>query len=146
MSSGSLSRLSRIETWRLVTIYIVMFLGLTGLLFRLINLQLIQKSIWTAQAVNNYTHVVSVPAPRGIIYDRNGSILARNLASYNVVITPASLPDDDSDIQRIYRELSALIDVPVGGPADDEALLNEAKLFGPCLPLSGRLTVQPQAA
>ncbi len=137
MSSGSLSRPARFETWRLATVYIFMVLAFTGLLFQLINLQVVQKSALTVSAVDNYTNEVSVPAPRGIIYDRNGSILARNLASYNIVITPASLPDDDSDIQRIYRELSQLIDVPVGGRVDDEALLNEAKLFGSCVPGPG---------
>jgi penicillin-binding protein 2 len=30
-----------------------------------------------------------------------------------------------------------LIDVPVGGRADDEVLLEEAKLFGPCVPGPG---------
>ena len=74
------------------------------------------------RAVDNYTNEVSVPAARGIIYDRNGYILARNLASYNVVITPANLPDDETDIQRIYREVSELTDVPVGGPVTDESL------------------------
>ncbi len=119
MSSGSTSR-PRFETWRLAIIYIGVILAFTGLLFRLINLQVVQGSKWTSSAVENYTSEVNVPAPRGIIYDRNGSILARNLASYNIVITPANLPDDDSDIQRIYRELSDLIDVPVGGPVTDE--------------------------
>lgn len=137
MSSGSVSRPARFETWRLAAVYMGVFLAFIGLLFRLINLQVVQRSDWTARAVDNYTFEVSVPAPRGIIYDRNGSILARNVASYNVVITPASLPDDVSDIQRIYRELSELIDVPVGGRVDDEALLNEAKLFGPCVPGPG---------
>ncbi len=137
MSSGSLSRPPRFETWRLATVYIGMFLAFTGLLFQLVNLQVFEGSAWKESAVLNYTNRVSVAAPRGIIYDRNGSILARNLASYNVVITPASLPDDDSDIQRIYRELSLLIDVPLGGRVDDEVLLNEAKLFGPCVPGPG---------
>ena len=132
MSSSSTPR-PRFETWRLATIYIVVILAFTGLLFRLINLQVVQGSKWTSSAVDNYTDPVNVPAPRGIIYDRNGSILARNLASYNVVITPANLPDDDSDIQRIYRELSELIDVPVGGPVTDESLA-QAKLFAACVP------------
>jgi penicillin-binding protein 2 len=136
MSSGSMPRPVRFETWRLATIYIVVFLAFTALLFRLVNLQVIEGSAWTASAVDNYTNEVSVPAPRGIIYDRNGYILARNLASYNVVITPAGLPDDDSDIQRIYRELSELIDVPVGGPVTDESLA-EAKLFAACVPGPG---------
>lgn len=136
MSSGSMPRPVRFETWRLATIYIVVVLAFTALLLRLVNLQVIEGSAWTASAVDNYTNEVSVPAPRGIIYDRNGYILARNLASYNVVITPAGLPDDDSDIQRIYRELSELIDVPVGGPVTDESLA-EAKLFAACVPGPG---------
>ena len=132
MSSGSVSRPVRFETWRLSIIYVVVFLALSGLFFRLVNLQVFQNSDWAARAVENYTKQVSVPAPRGIIYDRNGYILARNLASYNIVITPAELPADDSDIQRVYRELSKLIDVPVGGPVTDESL-EEAKLFAACV-------------
>jgi penicillin-binding protein 2 len=136
MSSGSLPKPVRFETWRLVIIYIGIFLVFTGLLFRLINLQVIEGASWKIRAVDNYTKEVSVPAPRGIIYDRNGFILARNVASYNIAITPASLPDDDSDIQNIYRELSAIIDVPVGGPVTDESL-ESAKLFAACVPGPG---------
>jgi len=140
----------RFEAWRLYIIYVLVFLVLSGLFFRLVNLQVFQTADWSAQAVENYTKKVSVPAPRGIIYDRNGYILARNLASYNVTITPANLPADDSDIQRVYRELSELIDVPVGefvanDPLSDaiflsvpgglltEATLEEAKLFAACV-------------
>lgn len=133
MSSNSAPRPARFEVWRLVSVYIVVSLVFLALLLRLVNLQLFEGSAWKIRAADNYTNEVSVPAPRGIIYDRNGYILARNLASYNVVITPASLPDDDSDIQHIYRELSELIDVPVGGPITDESL-DEAKLFAACVP------------
>jgi penicillin-binding protein 2 len=136
MSSGSMPRPVRFETWRLAIIYIVMFLAFTALLFQLVNLQFLKGADYKTSAVDNYTNEVNVPAPRGIIYDRNGYILARNLASYNVVITPASLPDDDSDTQRIYRELSELIDVPVGGPVTDESLA-DAKLFAACVPGPG---------
>ncbi|MBI5954222.1 MAG: hypothetical protein HY865_21410 [Chloroflexi bacterium] len=137
MSSGSTPRPVRFESWRLMAVYLVIALAFAGLLFRLINLQIFEGSNWAASAVDNYTNEVSVPAPRGIIYDRNGYILARNLASYNIVITPADLPDDDSDIQAIYRELAKLLDVPIGGRVDDEVLLEEAKLYGPCVPGPG---------
>ena len=136
MSTGSIPRPARFETWRIAAIYIVLVLAFTGLLMRLVNLQVLQESDWTAQAIDNYTNEVNVPAPRGIIYDRNGYILARNVASYNIVITPADLPDDESDIQRIYRQLSDLIDVPVGGVVTD-ASLEEAKLFAACVPGPG---------
>lgn len=133
MSTGSESRPVRFEAWRLGLIYLVVAFTLTGFVIRLINLQIFDVDLYKARAVDNYTNEVSVPAPRGIIYDRNGYVLARNIAAYNVVITPANLPADDSDIQRIYRELSELVGVPVGGPITDEAL-EEAKLFSACVP------------
>lgn len=133
MSSGSESHPVRFESWRLGLIYIVVAFTLTGFILRLINLQVFDVGLYKARAVDNYTNEVSIPAKRGIIYDRNGYILARNIAAYNVVITPANLPADDSDIQRIYRELSNLLGVPAGGPITDEAL-EEAKLFAACVP------------
>jgi penicillin-binding protein 2 len=108
--------------------------GVVGLIIsRLVSLQVFESQTWIDQAIDNYTNEISEPAPRGIIYDRNGYILARNVASYNVVITPAGLPDDDADIQRIYREVSELTGVQAGGPVTDETLEN-AKLFSTCVP------------
>lgn len=133
MSSGSESRPVRFGAWRLGLIYLVVALTLTGFVVRLINLQVFDVGLYKARAVDNYTNEVSIPAPRGIIYDRNGYVLARNVAAYNVVIIPANLPVDDSDIQRIYRELSDLVDVPAGGPITEESL-EEAKLFAACVP------------
>jgi penicillin-binding protein 2 len=132
MSSGPIPRPARIEAWRLNTVYVIVALALSGLLLRLINLQVVEGTDWAARAIDNYTNEVSVPAPRGIIYDRSGFILARNIASYNIIVTPANLPVDESDYQRIYRELSAIIDVPVGGPVTT-ASLEEAKLYAPCV-------------
>jgi penicillin-binding protein 2 len=104
-----------IENWR-----ILVFLGALGFVFsiftiRLFYLQVIQSDSWTAEAVNNSIKEFNIPAMRGIILDRNDVVLARNVASYNVVITFAELPDNAGEIQEIFRELSDLIDVPVNG-------------------------------
>ena len=48
------------------------------------------------------------------------------------MITPADLPDDEADIQNIYRELSTLIEVPTGFPLTDESI-EEAKLYSACV-------------
>ncbi len=132
MSSGTTNRY-QVPMWRVLIVYGVMFAFIGAILFRLINLQVITTDTWKGQAVDNYTLTISDPAPRGIIFDRNGYILARNVASYNVVITPAGLPDDDADVQRIYREISTLTGVPAGGPVTDETL-EFTKLFSACLP------------
>ena len=132
MSSQPTSKF-QVPLWRILVVYGLLIVVVGILTSRLITLQIIGSQTWNAQAIDNYTDTISEPAPRGIIYDRNGHILARNVASYNVVITPAALPDDDADIQHIYRELSTLIDVPVGGPVTD-ASLDQAKLFAACVP------------
>ena len=120
------------QPWRLWVIYGVVALVMGSLLFRLINLQVIQGTDWFDQAVENYTTTDSIAPARGIIYDRNGYILAGNIASYSVVITPANLPDSDADIQNIYRDLSILIDVPA-----TQGTIEEAKLFAECVPGPG---------
>ncbi|HET9907478.1 MAG TPA: penicillin-binding transpeptidase domain-containing protein, partial [Anaerolineales bacterium] len=132
MSSQTTNKF-QVPLWRQLVVYGLVILVVSTLTSRLISLQVMGEQTWNAQAVDNYTNTISDPAPRGIIYDRNGYILARNVASYNVVITPAGLPDDDADIQHIYRELSELIDVPAGGPVT-EASLEQAKLFAACVP------------
>ena len=123
----------QVPLWRLLVVYGLILAVVGALTSRLIALQVFDEQIWSNQAIDNYTRTISDPAPRGIIYDRNGYILARNVASYNVVITPADLPDDSADIQQIYREVSRLTGVPAGGPVTEETL-NNAKLFSPCVP------------
>jgi penicillin-binding protein 2 len=121
------------QAWRFLVVYALV--ALVGLIFvgRLFNLQILNGETYLSEADDNRTETISDAPVRGIIYDRNGVILARNIASYNIVITPAYLPDDEGDIQRIYRDLSALTGVPVGGPVTEETL-NATKLFGICVP------------
>ncbi len=123
----------RFETWRMVVVYAIATAVFGLLVLRLFSLQILGRDEWQDLAVENYTREVSVPAPRGIIYDRNGYVLARNVASYNLIITPAYLPDDEADIQRIYREVSAVTGVPAGGPVTRESL-EEAKKYAACVP------------
>lgn len=131
MTTPSAPRMN-IETWRVITFYSVLVFGFSILVAQLFNLQVIQYKTRLAQADENRTREISVAPSRGIIYDRNGTILARNVASYNIVITPANLPNDLADIQRIYRELSELIKVPV-----NHGTLDDAKLVSACIPGPG---------
>ncbi|MFZ5877967.1 MAG: penicillin-binding transpeptidase domain-containing protein [Chloroflexota bacterium] len=132
MSSSTAPRSSQFETWRLLVVYAVVFAILFSLIWRLIVLQVFGGADYKSQAVENYTKAISMPSQRGIIYDRNGYVLARNIAAYNLIITPAELPDDDADIQRIYRIVSEITGVAVGGPVTDESL-EFAKLFSACI-------------
>ena len=120
------------QNWRSLVVYGL--LASVGVIFvaRLLTLQILNGKMYVLQAKSNRTQTISVSAPRGIIYDRNGILLAGNTPSYSVVITPASIPDDDGDIQRIFRELSVLTGVPV-----NHGTVEDAKLLQACTPGPG---------
>lgn len=116
----------RTTVWRALVYYAVLAFSVLGIVNKLVTMQIVQGDRWRIQAEDNRTDTIIVPTTRGIIYDRNLSILASNAPSYNIVITPANLPDEEGDIQRIYRELSALTGIPVSnGTIDDAKLVSE---------------------
>jgi penicillin-binding protein 2 len=87
---------------------------------RLSYLQLIQGELYSTLADDNRFDQISIAAPRGVIYDANGSLLVRNLPAFNVYVTPALLPDSEAEIEAIYIKLSELTGVPLdqaGPPA-----------------------------
>ena len=126
--NGSPHLHNHLETWRISAFVVIV--GLVFLVFvgKLFSLQVLQYQTWSMKAAENSTTEFNLPAMRGIIYDRNGTILARNIASYNVTITAADLPDDPGAIQSIFRQLSALIDVPV-----NRGELSQEDPYVPCV-------------
>jgi penicillin-binding protein 2 len=125
-SSSALKNM--IATWRILTLGIILIIIFLIYVGRLYNLQVLEYSNWSDLANNNRTHEINLSASRGMIYDRNGYILARNIPSYNIVITPAYLPDDEGEIQTIYRSLSSLTGVPV-----NQGEVSQADPFVPCI-------------
>jgi penicillin-binding protein 2 len=83
---------------------------------RMFFLQVVMGKYYLGQAETNRTKLISIPSSRGVIYDRNGVILASNVPSYNITITPAQLPNDEAEVQAIYRKLSDLTGVPITVP------------------------------
>ena len=109
-----------IQPWRIQALYVGLIL--LGFLFvgRLYQFQILQGSVYQAQADENRFTEVRIAAERGVIYDRNGQILVRNIPTFNIVITPALLPDSEAEVQSTYVWLSELTGVPIsqeGEPA-----------------------------
>lgn len=132
-----------LERWRLMVVFGLVLGVVLFYAYKLFDYQVVEGAVYQEQANENRTTNISVPTQRGIIYDRNGFVLARNVASYNVVITPASLPGDpsaggdstklntdlDPSVQAVYRKLSELIDVPA---SNGEITADVVKAFSPC--------------
>ena len=114
---------------RFTLFYVIIGLIFSFYVIKLFSLQIINYSDNLAVADENRTKQISESTQRGMILDRNGYVLARNVPSYDVAIVPAYLPSDTGSTEAIYRDLSALIEVPVSnGNLTDES----AKLFSPC--------------
>lgn len=119
---------NQINYWRILILAIVLVIAFTVFMGRLFILQFLQADEWVAKAQDNNTEVFNLPALRGIIYDRNDTILARNIASHNITLTFADLPDDPGAVQEIFRELSELIDLPV-----NQSELSTENPYVPCI-------------
>lgn len=111
------------QNWRMIVVYAIVGGVFLFFMARLFSLQVVNGQDFVDQADENRIKNVSEATRRGIITDRNGFVLARNDAAYNVTITPAYLPSDEGAIEEIYRQLSALIDIPVNkGVINDETV------------------------
>ena len=91
---------------RVVAIFVFIVLLLFGLIARLVYLQVMGHSQYHNMATNNRVKVRSVPPTRGIIYDKHGQILAQNLPSYSLEITPELVDDMDATLTRLQQALA----------------------------------------
>ena len=82
-----------------------------ALLLRLAYLQIIEGSRYRYLSENNRIRLERLSAPRGMILDRNGVILADVRASFEAHGVPAELPPPERR-QEIYQQLSQVLDLP----------------------------------
>ncbi|MBI9048380.1 MAG: penicillin-binding protein 2 [Anaerolineaceae bacterium] len=123
-------RKENLSSSRMRFLYIILGAIFLFYMIRLFSLQIIEGPDYLALAEENRISNISVATQRGVIYDRNGYVLARNIPSFNIAITPANLPDDEAATQEVYRQLSEVINVSVNqGDLEDELAV---KTFKPC--------------
>ena len=80
------------------------------LIVQLVNLQVIKGEQYREQAEINALREIPIPANRGLIYDRNGTLLVQNTARFSATIIPGDLPDGDE--ATAYRMISNVIGLP----------------------------------
>lgn len=110
-----------IPKWRQWLTYAIMAALALLFLGRLYSLQVLQGEDFTTAAQDNRLETVNIPAPRGVIYDRNDSLLVRNVPVYNVTVTAAELPDSQAEIQNILQAISDATGVPLDQPGPPAA-------------------------
>ena len=92
---------------RIVAAFIVISLLTTGLIVRLVYLQIVGHEHYSSLAKDNSIKIVPLVPTRGMIYDRHGKVLAENTTSYSLEIIPEQVSNMDDTLHR----LQILLDV-----------------------------------
>ncbi|HVA33201.1 MAG TPA: penicillin-binding protein 2 [Candidatus Baltobacteraceae bacterium] len=111
-SSGRMPRKLPWEApvWRIVGFIVVIVLALAILLARLVQVQLVHGASFRAAAMANQVRLIPVAAPRGIIYDRHGTVLVRSRPSFVVGLIPSQITNIDAELAALSRTLGIPVD------------------------------------
>jgi len=93
---------------RAVGAYLVLGLFMATLGIAFFRIQVLRSSTWELRAESNRIRQIPIPVPRGIIYDRNGKILADNVPGYAITLLPGPLDSARATLDRMseYVDLS----------------------------------------
>jgi penicillin-binding protein 2 len=131
----------------------VVILVLLVFAFQMWRLQIVEGEHYQVLADRNRFRLLSIKAARGVIYDRNGRILVRNIPSFSVTIIPAYLSEDEQEEMAVFSRLSALLSREQGTkeqgtresaplrPCDLATLVDEAHDTAPYRPLTIKTNV-----
>jgi penicillin-binding protein 2 len=79
---------------------------LSILIARMYQLQVVEHEIYTTLSDKNRVQVQSVAPPRGLIYDRNGVLLAENRPVFSVTLVPERVGDMGQALAKLGQLLS----------------------------------------
>jgi len=96
----------RLQTSRLVLWGTMVVLG--GAFFRA---QILEHGKYQLQSETNRLRPIPLPAPRGIITDRNGKIIAENVPGYTVSL----LPGDTTAMRATLAQIAPIVKLDSGG-------------------------------
>lgn len=89
---------------RTVAATVVVLLLLSILVSRLVILQIYQYDLYKTLSLNNQVRIVPVTPPRGLIFDRNGILLAENMPAFSLELTPKRTANIEETLKAI-REI-----------------------------------------
>ncbi|MCG8428626.1 MAG: penicillin-binding protein 2, partial [Chromatiales bacterium] len=100
-------RESRLFKHRAITAAAGIFVLVTFLALRLVQLQITDHEHFTTLSQDNRVKVQPLPPTRGLIYDRSGVLLAQNLPAHSLEI----IPERVGDLEKTLDQLSKIITI-----------------------------------
>jgi len=115
----------------------VFFLMLGGLTARAGFLDIHKGDEYRSLAEGNRLRIVAIPAERGVIHDRNGVLLVRNVPDFTLTVTPADLPKDEKERADLVVRIAESVGVT---PVDvEKALRNYPSNLASAVPIKEHL-------
>jgi penicillin-binding protein 2 len=103
----------RLFLGRVILTSVVSILLLGVVVARLVQLQVVDYEIFAEKSQGNRVRIEPVPPIRGLIFDRNGSVIAENLPAYQLELIPEQVDDIDDTLNRLaVLGLIELEDIP----------------------------------
>lgn len=81
-------------------------------LARSADLQIIHHGQYKAAAEHNRVRQIRIQAPRGIIIDRTGEELTRNLPRFRLILNPLDLPQNKQQRKQVLNKIATLANIP----------------------------------
>ncbi|MEW5755635.1 MAG: penicillin-binding protein 2 [Pseudomonadota bacterium] len=131
----------RLFTSRVTLGLIFLVLMVLGLLARLAYLEIFSHEHYKTLSEQNRVRVLPEVAPRGLIYDREGRLLADNYPSFSLVIVPEQV----DDLRATLQELSTLVNVTDADLDRFQKTLARSRRFN-AIPLRHRLNEEEVAS
>lgn len=94
--------------------FLVAFLVLAALFGRAAYLNVVQGERYRDIAKRQSVRMIPVPASRGIVYDRFGEPLVRNIPSIGAALIPLDVPKDEAGLQVLREAVSSVLGIEPG--------------------------------
>lgn len=99
---------ARLFLSRVVAAFVLIILLMFGLVVRLIYLQIVGHEHYATLSKDNRIKIAPLPPNRGIIYDRQGRMLAQNLPTYTLEL----IPERVENMEQTLKSLQQLLNIP----------------------------------
>ena len=93
------------DVWRVLLLYIVMLVVGIAIVAKIVVIQTVDREELLESARKADIRIVKVPAVRGNIFSKQGTLLATTIPVFDVYFDPVAVPDD-----RFKNEIGALAD------------------------------------
>ena len=96
---------------RILVLLAIMMIFFSAVVYKLVDLQVVQGAEYRESALNNRLKNVRVEPQRGDILDRNGEVLAASTMGESVAVFPAEVARGKYDVQQMATKLGHILDM-----------------------------------